>query len=785
MSVIEKGVNMKQKLTRLCLAVLILAQFSQGVTALATTTEPSTVEPTTATSLEPTTSLSELPMSTVEIPLSSEEPTTGSTFSEEPTTTVQEPSAVTTTTIVEEPTTTTVEEARTTTSSVETTTSTSTTTSPSSADDKDENIMITSPDPILAEVGGMIDTIRTPDEELGIKIRLNTLISLPTLSYRVINKKTGKHVWMGVSHSVGVDYSILTDTSNKGKTGYSNIFTDAVSLETMGVDPKGDYKIVIESSYNYPKRDIILEKTINIGKLPTSHPSFPKAGVKIETIVLPNGGLTFTVRLDTMQSAYDSMEYDILHQKTGTVVSEDNLWMRDVDLSVLKDKKEKWPKEHYNVASQTISPLAFRHDPEGTYIIRIRGHISNDKNQMAGIVDASKTIVIKRPSTPTPPILPTVTPLIDTIVLPNGNTIFKVRTDFLARYSNSKVYYEIIHTRTGKVISADQFYRTKVDASVLKNKTHLGNWIYVNDWSGDVHISPFYKSDGDFRIRIYGTVEKVNGDKGTAVMLKGEKTFSLNQARITHPLLSTVGGKVDMKLLPNQNRELTIRLDTLFQSDQDIYYQLIHQKTGKEIALGRLVINDGIDPTTLKNQSLKGTFGKHNIVKMTISSYVFREDPTGTYIVQIFGKTRDFELFNIKKTVNFETVFVHRMYHAGMQSYLYTKNYEEIAALERKGWTHQGVAWKTETKKGTPVYRLYNPKQKIYFFTKNTNEYQSLVKSGWNAEGVAFRSYGNRPVYRLRHQTKKSYFYTSSTKERDLFVKRGWKSEGIAWHSQP
>lgn len=127
---------------------------------------------------------------------------------------------------------------------------------------------------------------------------------------------------------------------------------------------------------------------------------------------------------------------------------------------------------------------------------------------------------------------------------------------------------------------------------------------------------------------------------------------------------------------------------------------------------------------------------------------------------------------------------VYRLRNPKTNEYFYTLHHSERAKLVSRGWKDEGVAWKSETTKGTPVYRLQNVKTKEYFYTKNISEYEKLGKRGWKKEGIAFRSYGSVPVYRLHNTKTRKYFFTRHTSEREKLVRFGWTAEGLAFYTK-
>jgi hypothetical protein len=93
----------------------------------------------------------------------------------------------------------------------------------------------------------------------------------------------------------------------------------------------------------------------------------------------------------------------------------------------------------------------------------------------------------------------------------------------------------------------------------------------------------------------------------------------------------------------------------------------------------------------------------------------------------------------IKDIVNQASTSVYRLYNSGLKVHLYTTDANEYAVLAERGWSQEGVAFKS-AKEGTPVYRLYNAGLKKHLYTTDANEYKVLATRGWTQEGVAFYS---------------------------------------------
>ncbi|HFU4000692.1 TPA: hypothetical protein ACGO3D_000789 [Streptococcus suis] len=126
---------------------------------------------------------------------------------------------------------------------------------------------------------------------------------------------------------------------------------------------------------------------------------------------------------------------------------------------------------------------------------------------------------------------------------------------------------------------------------------------------------------------------------------------------------------------------------------------------------------------------------------------------------------------------------VYRLYNAGLKVHLYTTDFNEYNVLAERGWSPEGVAFKS-AKEGTPVYRLYNADLKVHLYTTDANEYEVLGGRGWNKEGVAFNSVKEgTPVYRLYNEGLKKHLYTTDANEYEVLATRGWKKEGVAFYS--
>ena len=137
----------------------------------------------------------------------------------------------------------------------------------------------------------------------------------------------------------------------------------------------------------------------------------------------------------------------------------------------------------------------------------------------------------------------------------------------------------------------------------------------------------------------------------------------------------------------------------------------------------------------------------------------------------------------LKNIVNQASTNVYRLYNSGLKVHLYTTDSNEYAVLGERGWSQEGIAFKS-AKEGTPVYRLYNEGLKVHLYTTDANEYAVLATRGWRQEGVAFNSVKDGvPVYRLYNAGLKKHLYTTDSNEYKVLATRGWKQEGVAFYS--
>lgn len=128
---------------------------------------------------------------------------------------------------------------------------------------------------------------------------------------------------------------------------------------------------------------------------------------------------------------------------------------------------------------------------------------------------------------------------------------------------------------------------------------------------------------------------------------------------------------------------------------------------------------------------------------------------------------------------------VYRLYHPQRAFHTYIKGDRELAALEKRGWRYEGVAWSATLEGNNPVYRLYSAKKDAYVYTLHTSEVERLKATGWRYEGIAFQSSGTKPVYRFYNKRAGVHFYTANLAERDkLKASTNYRYEGFAWYSE-
>ena len=83
---------------------------------------------------------------------------------------------------------------------------------------------------------------------------------------------------------------------------------------------------------------------------------------------------------------------------------------------------------------------------------------------------------------------------------------------------------------------------------------------------------------------------------------------------------------------------------------------------------------------------------------------------------------------------------------------------------------------------------MYNTFSGDHLYTARRSKYDTLIKRGWTGEGVRFRSVGSKDgtaVRRLfnRYVTTGTHFLTTSVEEERSCVSVGWESEGTAWYA--
>lgn len=382
--------------------------------------------------------------------------------------------------------------------------------------------------------------------------------------------------------------------------------------------------------------------------------------------------------------------------------------------------------------------------------------------------------------------------VLDTVVLPDGSVVFKVRLDSLAHNLYSSIRYKVIHKATGREVNNASLYFNDRDRSTLKNFNFQNNK-YMQNLAADKLGAWNFKDDpnGIYELRITGLA---NSDYGKAYgMVDIRKEINLRHRPNTVASFERVDAKIDLSPTKNGNVNYKITLNSLVNKQTvGIRYRIVHKKTGRVADAGDLLF-DNIDYSTLKSQKHVGENGYANVEAGTFYSIQWNNDSPSNYELQVFGSAKAFThiygIVNTKKNLPdpqpkpASQKEVYRLFHPTTKNYAYTTSTNERASLVKKGWKYEGVAWKTETTKGERVYRLYNGK--YYFYTKNVTEYKNLTKKGWKPEGTAYRSYGPVRIMRLVNPKTKQYFYTRHTSERDKLVSRGWKSEGTAWFSQP
>ena len=132
---------------------------------------------------------------------------------------------------------------------------------------------------------------------------------------------------------------------------------------------------------------------------------------------------------------------------------------------------------------------------------------------------------------------------------------------------------------------------------------------------------------------------------------------------------------------------------------------------------------------------------------------------------------------------------VYRMYNPNSGEHFYTSAKEEKEALEKAGWTYEGVAFRSLNTSSHPLYRLYNPNAGDHHYTESVQERDYLIQAGWKNEGIAFYGADQNsgiPLYRLYNPNAKAgaHHYTASAEERDYLIAAGWTNEGIGFYGQ-
>ena len=393
--------------------------------------------------------------------------------------------------------------------------------------------------------------------------------------------------------------------------------------------------------------------------------------------------------------------------------------------------------------------------------------------------------------------------VIDTVALPDGRLVYKVRLDSLILQYGSSVKYKITNVKTGKQVDTGYLYFNRVEKSSLKNLSYWGKANFNNVVTGYISSYRFNEDpSGTYKILVEGNANyeynKIFG------RVKIEKEITLSNQNHTTTSFTKVGGKIVLEQDSDNNITYSVSLNHLIHRwDSSITYQLVHKKTGKVVDSGTLYCNE-VDSSSLTNKANWGRSNFENKVTGVIQSYHLSDDPKGEYIFRVTGPANDdyrhiFGIVNLSKGINTpvkptptpkpvpaSTIKpVYRLYNPGLQVHLYTKDTNEQKILQTRGWKLDGVAWKTEQSKGKPIYRLYHPGQKYHFYTTDANEYKVLGTLGWIQEGVSFKDYGTVAVYRLYSPGLRKHLFTRDINERNVLQTRGWNYEGVAWYSQP
>ncbi|CAD7484980.1 C39 family peptidase [Lacticaseibacillus paracasei] len=84
---------------------------------------------------------------------------------------------------------------------------------------------------------------------------------------------------------------------------------------------------------------------------------------------------------------------------------------------------------------------------------------------------------------------------------------------------------------------------------------------------------------------------------------------------------------------------------------------------------------------------------------------------------------------------------VYRLYNPVYDDHLFTRNWNEVNyQIHHSAWQYEGVAFYSDVRNSIPVYRLYNPSLRTgsHHYTINPNEVAAITKRGWNYEGIAW-----------------------------------------------
>lgn len=135
---------------------------------------------------------------------------------------------------------------------------------------------------------------------------------------------------------------------------------------------------------------------------------------------------------------------------------------------------------------------------------------------------------------------------------------------------------------------------------------------------------------------------------------------------------------------------------------------------------------------------------------------------------------------------------MYRLYNANSGEHFYTASQAERDALEKAGWSFEGVAWTAPRKSATPVWRLYNGNEPLgdHHYTTDKGEYDALVSQGWTGEGIGWYSDDAKGTKLLRLYNPNAYpsgktgahHYTTSEEESAALIALGWQLEDVAWY---